>query len=254
MRGRVSHSRSWALCGLEIARELAVRAGVADFGDETEDQLLKEQVARSEIPDYEEFKRHGIYRIKLDEPYVAFKKQIEDSANNSFETPSGKIEICNQTLADHDDPSCQPVPKYIEAWEGRNDPLTKDYPLQMISTHSKRRANGQFDKVPRLRELTSQEMLINTLDAAARGIVTGDKVRTFNDRGEIIILAKVTERIMPGVVDVPQGAWYEPDKNGVDWGGNPNVLLRDETSPGGAFPLNTCLVQVQKLSLPKQCN
>ena len=72
-------------------------------------------------------------------------------------------------------------------------------------------------------------------------------VRVYNERGEVIIQAKVTERVMPGVVDMPQGAWYEPDAKGRDLGGNPNVLSRDEASPGGAFPYNTGLVEVEKI-------
>ena len=55
------------------------------------------------------------------------------------------------------------------------------------------------------------------------------------------------EKIMPGVVDIPQGARYTPDENGIDRGGNPNVLTKDCPSPGGAFPYNTCLVQVEKI-------
>ena len=232
---------------LDIARELAARLGITDFGSETEDELLRKEVAESEVPDYEEFKEKGIYRIKLDEPYVAFKKQIEDPINNPFATPSGKTEIYSQQWADLNDPLYPPVAKYIETWESRNDPLARKYPLQLINTHLKRRTHGQFDRVPWLRELEPQAMLINRVDAEVRGINNGDKARVFNDRGELIITAEVTERIMPGVVDVPQGAWYEPDENGVDWGGNPNVLTRDEISPGGAFPYNTSLVQVQKV-------
>ena len=137
--------------------------------------------------------------------------------------------------------------KYIENWESKNDPLVRKYPLQLITTHFKRRTHGQFDNIPWLRELEPQAMLIHSADAEVRGIRNGDRVRVFNDRGVVIIPAKVTERIMPGVVDIPQGAWYEPDKAGVDKGGNPNVLTRDHHSPGGAFPYNTGLVQVEKL-------
>ncbi|MFH1087161.1 MAG: molybdopterin dinucleotide binding domain-containing protein, partial [Chloroflexota bacterium] len=134
-----------------------------------------------------------------------------------------------------------------ETWESRNDPLANKYPLQLITTHFKRRTHGQFENLPWLRELQPQAILINAGDAGVRGIRDGDTVRVFNDRGRISIAAKVTERIMPGVVDVPQGAWYDPDDNGADKGGNPNVLTRDHVSPAGAFPYNTCLVEVQRL-------
>ena len=231
---------------LEIARELAARLGITDFGDETDDELLRKEVAGTEIPDYDEFKKKGIYKIKLDEPYVAFQKQIEDPVNNPFGTPSGKIELYSQEWADKNDPKLPPVAKYIETWESRNDPLAKKYPLQLITTHFKRRTLSQFETLPWLRELQPQAMLINTADARVRGISNGGKVRVFNDRGALIIQAEVTERIMPGVVDIPHGAWYDPDKNGVDRGGNPNVLISDQYSPGGAFPYNTCLVEVQK--------
>ncbi|MFC2025140.1 molybdopterin-dependent oxidoreductase [Chloroflexota bacterium] len=231
---------------LEIARELAARLGITDLVDETEDKRTREDVAASEIPDYEEFKEKGVYKIKLDEPYVAFKKQIEDSVNNPFTTPSGKIEIYSQKWADKNDPKLPPVAKYIETWESLNDPLARKYPLQLITTHFWRRAHTQFDNIPWLRELDPQRITLNSADADARGIKDGDMVKVFNDRGMMVLPAKVTERIMPGVVDIPQGAWYKPDDKGVDRGGCANVLSKDETSPGGGYPYNTGLVQVQK--------
>ena len=60
---------------------------------------------------------------------------------------------------------------------------------------------------------------INTVDAERRGIKDGDISRTYNDGGEIRITTTVTERIMPGVVNVAQGAWFKPDKRGIDRGG-----------------------------------
>ncbi len=83
-------------------------------------------------------------------------------------------------------------------------------------------------------------------DAELRGIKHNDLVRVFNDRGEMMIPAFVTETIMPGVVDINEGAWYDPDPNGVDRGGCPNVLTRDEPTPAGAWTTHTCLVQVAK--------
>lgn len=44
------------------------------------------------------------------------------------------------------------------------------------------------------------------MDAQRRGINNGDKVRIFNDRGEVHIEAKVTPRMMPGVVALGEGA------------------------------------------------
>lgn len=234
----------------EIAAELAAKLGITDFSDKTEDEWLRELTkGYKDIPDYDTFKREGIHKVRLSEPRISFEKNIKDPTNNPFPTPSGKIEIYSQQLADMENPMLPPVPKYIETWENLNDPLAKKYPLQLITTHLNRRAHTQFDNIPWLRELEAQAMWINSADAKARGICDGDKVRVFNDRGEIIIPAKVTERIMPGVVDVPQGAWYHPDERQVDRGACANVLTKDDISPGGALPSNTSLVQVKKAGL-----
>ncbi|MFC2002824.1 molybdopterin-dependent oxidoreductase [Chloroflexota bacterium] len=231
----------------EIASGLATRLEIIDFSDRAEEEWLKQIIAGSDaIADYDAFKKEGVHKIILPEPYVAFKKQIDDPANNPFPTPSGKIEIYSQRLADMNDPRFPPIPKYMETWESVNDPLAQKYPLQLITSHFGRRAHTQFDNLPWLQELGDQQMLINVSDAAHRGISSGDEVRVFNGRGEMVIRVKVTERIRPGVVDIPEGAWFAPDERGIDGGGCSNVLTRDEPSPCGALSCNTCLVQVEK--------
>ena len=231
----------------EIATGLAAKLGISDFSDKTEEEWLREVVKGwKDIPDYDTFKKEGIHKVKVSKPFIAFEEQINDPVNNPFHTPSGKIEIYSQDLADMGNPMLPPIPKYIETWESRNDPLAKKYPLQLITTHYWRRTHSKFDDVPWLRELEAQAMLINSVDAQVRGIKDGDMVRVFNDRGQTIIPARVTERIMHGVVDIPEGARYDPDENGIDRGGCPNVLIKDEPSPGGGFCGNTALVQVEK--------
>ncbi len=229
---------------LDICNGLAEKLGLVGFNDKTDVEWL-DQIMRPAVTDYERFKKTGVEKFHIP-PTIPFRREIEDPEHNPFPTPSGKIEIFSQAIADIGNPLMPPVPKYIEPWESRNDPLAEKYPIQLISTHHKRRAHSQFDNIPWLRELEPQAIKLNAGDAGARGIRDGDLVRVFNDRGDVLVPAQVTQRIMPGVADLPEGAWYNPDENGTDRGGCPSVLTIDRRSPGGAFTNNSCLVQVEK--------
>ena len=232
---------------LEICRELSKRLGISQaFGSETEDELLHAIAShREDIAGYDAMKSDGVLKIEIAEPIVSFKEQVEDPEHNPFATQSGKIEIYCQHLAEMDNAVIPAIPKYISHWENYDDALAARYPLQLLTTHYKTRAHSTWHNVPWMREVEPHSVWLNTADAEARGIEGGDLVDVYNDRGRIRITAKVTERIMPGVVDVSQGAWYDPDEDGVDRGGCANVLTNDEQSPGGAIPMNTALVQVE---------
>ena len=231
----------------EIAKALATRMGITDYDEETEENHLRAVAEAAGIPDYDAFKENGVHWIERSEPYVSFKEQIDDPENNPFPTPSGKIEIYSQRIADMGDPLLPPIPKYIETWESPNDPLAQKYPIQLITNHARGRSNAQFSSLPWLKELFPQAVIISVSDASARGISNGDMVRVFNERGETIAPAQVTKRIMSGVALLPEGAWYDPDEKGVDRAGSANVLTRDEPSPGGSFAYNTILVQIEKV-------
>jgi anaerobic dimethyl sulfoxide reductase subunit A len=235
----------------EICCELAPRLGITNYNEgKTEDEWIREIIRiTDDLPeevDYETFKREGIQKFKIAMPVICFKKQIEDPENNPFPTPSGKIEIYSRRIAELGNPKLPPISKYMETWESINDPLAAKYPLQCINFHFKTRSHSCFDNIPWLRELETQTIWINSIDARVRGINDGDEVRIFNDRGTVILPAKVTERILPGVVAIGEGAWYKPDEAGIDRGGCANVLTRDEPTPGGGVPYNTNLVQVCK--------
>jgi len=51
---------------------------------------------------------------------------------------------------------------------------------------------------------------MNPADAAQRGVKDGDVVRVFNDRGQILAGAKLTDDIRPGVICVSEGGWFDP--------------------------------------------
>ncbi|MFO7963067.1 MAG: molybdopterin-dependent oxidoreductase [Desulfobacterales bacterium] len=237
---------------IEICRELAGRLNIKDpFFDLPEEEMIRRmmdltQDMPSEIPDYQKFIKEGIHKIRRSEPPISFKEQIENPKDHPFPTISGKIEIYSQILADLDDPEIPPIPKHMAGWESLEDPLIERLPLQLITFHPRFRGHSSFYTNTWVNKIKPQSVYLNSQDAKARGIADGDMVRVFNDRGETIIPASVGEVIMPGVVAIAEGAWYSPDEKGRDRGGCPNVLTRDDCSPGGAFPFNGCLVQAEK--------
>lgn len=203
---------------------------------------------------WEEFKSRGVYKFVLSRPHVAFQDQIEKGI--PFQTPSGRIEIFSTTLAQVTDWTrtqwgyhIPAIPKWIEPWEGVNDPKHAEYPFQMITPHPRWRTHSIFNNIPWLRETFAQETTINASDARRLGIQTGDTVEVWNARGKVVTPVYVTERCMPGVVVLHEGAWMDIDENGVDRSGNPDFLTDDNPSPAGAFAYNTILVNLKKTDL-----
>lgn len=89
---------------------------------------------------------------------------------------------------------------------------------------------------------------MNPVDAQKRGIGNDDVAEVFNDRGKVHIPVHVTQRVIPGVVAIPQGAWYTPDKDGVDIRGNINTLTTQRpTALAKGNPQHTNLVEVRKV-------
>jgi len=203
---------------------------------------------------WEEFKKRGVYKFKLTQPHVAFRAQVEQGV--PFQTPSGKIEILSTVLGQTADFSrtqygyfIPAIPKWIEPWESLNSPKTKEYPFHLISPHPRWRTHSIFNNIPWLRETYEQEVTINAADAKRLGVKTGDTVELWNERGKTVAPAYVTERCMPGVLVLHEGAWMDLDPNGVDRSGNPDFLTLDNPSPAGAFAYNTVLCDIRKSDL-----
>jgi anaerobic dimethyl sulfoxide reductase subunit A len=203
---------------------------------------------------WEEFKKRGVYKFVFSQPLVAFRAQIEKGTR--FETPSGKIEIFSTVLANVTDwtrtqygYAIPYIPKWIEPFESLNSPKTKNFPFHLISPHPRWRTHSIFNNIAWLRETYEQEVTINASDAVRLGIRTGDTVEIWNERGRVVVPAYVTERCMPGVLVLHEGAWMDLDDKGVDRAGNPDFLTLDEPSPAGAFAYNTALVDMRKTEL-----
>jgi anaerobic dimethyl sulfoxide reductase subunit A len=202
------------------------------------------------VPTLDEFERSnaGVYSMPVTEPAVAFADFRRDPAKHPLPTPSGKIEIFSKALHDMNNPAEIPaVPKYIREWESPFGPEAAKYPLSAIGHHYLSRVHSTMEGVDWLEEAFPQRLFINPLDAEPRKLMNGDLVKVWNGRGACVVPCRLTRRIMPGVVALPQGAWWTPDKNGVDRRGSVNVLTSERWTPlafGNAQ--HTIMVQVER--------
>lgn len=152
-------------------------------------------------------------------------------------TPSGKYEVFSKqayNLSRQWDVTCggavpndgmgeiYPLPQFYVAPEGVGD-ANPDYPFMLIGQHQKTRTHSSYGNVAWMSEVAPQELWINTRDAADLGISNGDLVEVYNQRGRVQVPARVTPRIMPGVLSLPQGAWYAPESTEAALVGDPGV-------------------------------
>jgi anaerobic dimethyl sulfoxide reductase subunit A len=205
-----------------------------------------------DLPSLDEFESSnvGVYVEPASEPMVAFSDFRADPDLHPLDTPSGRIEIFSKQLFDMGQPEeIPPVPKYIQEWESPFGPEREKYPLQALGHHYMGRVHSTHFNVDWLIEAFPQRVFLNELDAQERNIVDGDLVQVYNPRGATILPCRVTKRILPGVIDIPQGAWWTPDENGVDRAGAINVLTSERWTPlAFGTAQHTIMVEVEKIT------
>jgi anaerobic selenocysteine-containing dehydrogenase len=162
-------------------------------------------------------------------------------AEGGFGTPSGKVEFHSEAAAAA---GLDPLPDYIPPLEDTRSELAKRYPLAMISPPARHFLNSSFVNVTSLRAYEGEPWLdIHPHDARARGVADGSYVRVFNDRGSLMLRARVTDAARRGVVVALSVWWKKLARDGK----NANELTRsDELTDMGKAPLfYDCLVQVE---------
>ncbi|MGB6553285.1 MAG: molybdopterin-dependent oxidoreductase [Candidatus Binataceae bacterium] len=227
----------WLRYMFEVARERATQHGM-------------------QWPDFDEFWRRGYVEIpEVPEPHEIFDEFRADPDRNPLPTPSGRIEIFSEKIASYHYADCPGHPTWLEPAEWLGSAAVRKYPLHLLTTQPQTRLHGQMDmgRVSQQSKVAGREpMRVNRGDAEARGIRDGDVVRVFNDRGALLAGAVLTDDIRPGVIQISNGAWFDPVEPGVigslDKHGNPNVLTLDKgTSCLAQGPsAQTTLVQVEK--------
>lgn len=182
-----------------------------------------------ELPQFSAFAAQGGHRYPPQEPFIAFHAQRENGV--PFPTMSGKIELYSPALAALGREGVPPIPQYIPAPEGPEDPLRREFPLQLVGWHEKRRCNSTHDNNLWENSESAPSVWLHPEDAAARGIGEGAEVLVWNRRGSVRLPARLTRRVMPGTAAMAQGGWYTPDARGIDRRGCINVLTSQMPTP-----------------------
>ncbi|MGC6473155.1 MAG: molybdopterin guanine dinucleotide-containing S/N-oxide reductase [Candidatus Puniceispirillaceae bacterium] len=208
-----------------------------------------------ELPSYTDFRAAGWHKLpERQTPEILFEAFRKDPEKHPLKTPSGKIEIFSQTVAEFDYADCpgHPVWHAPAEWLGATD---CPYPLHLLSNQPRTKLHSQLDQgaVSAAAKINGRETVtIHPLDAASRQISAGEIVRIFNGRGAILAGVIISDKIRQGVVLVPTGAWFDPDPNepGLCKHGNPNVLAPDQpTSSLAQGPgAHSCMVEIAVMS------
>ncbi len=209
------------------------------------------------LPDFQTFWDQGVVRFTDPvQPRALLADFRTDPAAHPLPTPSGKIEVFSQRVADFGYSDCPGHACWIAPKEWLGADANPPHMLHLISNQPATRLHGQMDNgaFSRASKIDGREpAMLNPADAAARGIKAGDTVRLFNARGACLAGACLSDDVAPGVVQLATGAWFNPEVPGqddaLDLHGNPNILTRDVgTSQLAQGPIShSALVAVERV-------
>ncbi len=196
----------------EVAAIEAILAAGAEPGGPTEGITLEQL-------------RGGPVRLNVPDPDVPFRRQVEELVpfpprslpvpleKTAAFIPTGRIELYKEEARFRE--LGETVPTYRPPFDDTVHPPA-DWPLALLTPHSKWRIHSTYANNPWLAEIHGgrPEVFIAPPDAAARGIATGDPIRVWNTRGEVVAWAHVSESEQPGSVTLHEGWWPRQFRRG----------------------------------------
>ena len=246
----------------EIFSDLAQRLGVSFEFTEGRDaakwiqnlysQFRDDNISLGiEIPEWDELRMRNWVELPIWNPeseQVPFAHFREEPGNAPLGTPSGCIEIFSTTIESFGYEDCPGHPVWKEPSEWLGGIMSSKDLLHMVSPQPPDKLHSQLESA--IADVPSERpapLKINPLDAASRSINENDLVCVFNSRGACLSRAQISDEVRQGVVSLPTGAWFDPDENGLDRQGNPNILTKDQGTSqlGQGCSAHTTLVQVE---------
>ncbi len=228
---------------VEFFRELAVRMGFEDECFREPVDTMIDAALQSGVPQLK-----GISRQRLErDPHVRLNLHGDESEHpwlpfaDGFATPNRKARLFDPALISH---GMDPVASFVPPEESRHRQGTQKFPLELLARKADNFLNSTFVNLPSLQKMERQhELEMSRADAKCRGIADGDRVRVYNQRGEIFLHARVDGTVAAGVVGAQLG-WAKLSEAGL----NINVLTSDRlTDLGGGATFYSTLVEVERV-------
>lgn len=234
---------------------------IKEFYDSAFNQAKKAGITLedgSEMPDFETFWKNNRPITFAPTPegmeFVRYADFRDDPILNPLGTPSGKIEIYSKTIEKMNYKDCKGFPQWFEPieWMGMKN---KGAEFALVSSHPALRLHSQLNNTSlrnKYAVANREPIWINPIDAKTKGIKSGDLVRAYNKRGQILVGAVVSNIVPKGVVRIYEGAWYDPEnpkeENSLCKNGCANVLTIDiptsELANGNSA--NTAMINIEK--------
>ena len=227
----------------EVFRLLAEAMGFQEecFKD-TDEEIIRQAIDTDYAPfqgiTLERLKKDGWARLNLPEEFAPF-------AEGGFATRSGKCEFYAESLELE---GMDPLPGYIPPRESKETApeLASRYPLQLISPPANTFLNSSFSHLDSFLKSERQPVvLINPEDAALREVTDGEMVCVFNDRGQCHLVARVSDRVNPGVACALSTWWNKLSPDGRNVNQTVSQALTD-IGAGATFYDN--LVEITRLA------
>ncbi|MEQ1594582.1 MAG: molybdopterin oxidoreductase family protein [Casimicrobium sp.] len=195
-----------SLPNTELFRRLAKAMGLTDpCFDESDESMIRHAFDWSHPSlagaSFEALERDGVLRLN----YPKRDGFITPFAEGGFGTPSGKCEFYSATLAAR---GLDPLPAYTPPHEGEESALMREFPLSLNTPPARNFMNSTFANIAELAAPHGAPTVqLNPVDAAARGVTDGQRVRVFNQRGVMKLSARVTDDTRAGVATILWGHW-----------------------------------------------
>ncbi len=249
----------------DIFCALAARLGVTDAFTEGRDEMgwLRHLYAltradarerhRFEMPAFEQFWEQGEAAVPVATQVTYLSAFRADPVGKPLRTPSGRIEIGSDRLAEWGYADCLSHPAWLPPEEWLDPAAEAAGRFHLLSPQPEGRLHSQLVHAgaSRARMPDGRErLLIHPKDADRLGLADADTARLSNARGACLATVSISEAIRPGVVALPTGAWLTPaeDPHAPELSGNPNVLTRDLPSStlGQGCAAHSCLVDIER--------